>query len=184
MVGIELTCSRLKSYCARDSRYPAWRSARSRAGESHVSRSTKRAAEPRKALDSTRARTPAARELRIASTEVPAIWCWTPNIVLDWLVARRSVRRWRQSGAVEAAARWLATPAMRDELEHVLSQRTRVLHRWRDVVCACWALGSRACRAPAPPPLLRAPIRTTRNSSTWHADAATSEGWPPRPGGR
>lgn len=66
--------------------------------------------------------------------QAPASGCTAPSlvadtqVVLDWLVFRDATARPLLQGVLSGLLRWLATPAMRAELEHMLRHPT--LARW------------------------------------------------------
>src|SRR5262245_54705638 len=79
------------------------------------------------------------------------------NVVLDWLVFRHpscaGLDGWLGAGRL----RWLASPAMRDELAHVLARG--VGQRWAPDLPALWSAWDRLARPVAPPALAGPALR-------------------------
>lgn len=85
------------------------------------------------------------------------------NASLDWLLFRDAGMHALAAAIEGGALRWLACPAMRDELSHML--RHASLARWQPDADAALARFDRlACMLPAPPlaaPTSAAPLRCT-----------------------
>jgi predicted nucleic acid-binding protein len=76
------------------------------------------------------------------------------NVVLDWLVFRDPSCRGLDHFIAAGHAGWIATQAMRDELEHVLT-RGEFVARQPDasVVWSAWTRWVRVVEAPSAPPI-------------------------------
>ena len=73
------------------------------------------------------------------------------NVVLDWLLFRNPECDTLATAIVSGDVRWIATPAMRDELAHVLGRGH--LGAWAPDLPAIWSQWERHCReSPAPQP--------------------------------
>jgi uncharacterized protein len=75
------------------------------------------------------------------------------NVVLDWLVFGNAEAAELAALVTSGRLRWLTTPAMREELEHVLTRNT--LQRWQprtDRVLGAWDEWSQS--VPAPPQIV------------------------------
>ncbi|KNZ31125.1 MAG: hypothetical protein AD742_18025 [Methylibium sp. NZG] len=96
-------------------------------------------------------------ELATPTTESPVLLVLDTNVVLDWLVFRDPGCDALAGALTAGAARWVATQAMRDELERVLMRGS--LDAWRPDASALWAAWARSANmVPAPPqPLPRSP---------------------------
>lgn len=71
------------------------------------------------------------------------------NVVLDWLVFDDPAAAHLQRAIEAGQLRWIATAAMRDELQHVLSRGD--LDKWRpdpDKLWSAWRLYCEECAAP------------------------------------
>lgn len=92
-----------------------------------------------------------AREQPLRDTWVPPAVVLDSNVVFDWLVFGQPGVQPVVTALTSGRLRWLATPAMLDELAHVLGRG--VLARWQPdaavllATCARWA---QPCAVPAP----------------------------------
>jgi len=88
------------------------------------------------------ASTPSCGELRIGLTAkaTPAVVLDT-NAVLDWLVFRHASCLAWESRFASRSVRWLASPAMRDELAHVLGRG--VADAWAPDLVTLWSAWDR-----------------------------------------
>ena len=97
------------------------------------------------------------------------------NVVLDWLVFRNPMCAALAAAVVAGELRWVATPAMRDELAHVLARGH--LDAWAPDLTSLWAHWCAIApncqhpRLPGRPAACAAATPTTRNSSTLQSPA-------------
>ena len=97
------------------------------------------------------------------------------NVVLDWLVFRDPSSLPLAAAIGDRRHRWIATAAMRQELEHVLTRGN--LERWQpDVasILATWDKLSVAVEAPVSPPVN--PLRCTDPDDQKFLDLALQTG--------
>jgi predicted nucleic acid-binding protein len=80
---------------------------------------------------------------------VPPSLILDTNIVLDWLVFRNTEFASLEAAIHSAEVRWLATGAMRQELEYVLAGRR--FDRWAPDLPALWSAWDRHCIEVPPP---------------------------------
>ena len=80
---------------------------------------------------------------------VPPIVVLDTNVVLDWVVFRNPDCTALVSAIVAGRLRWAATPAMRDELAHVLGRGH--LDAWKPDSAALWSLWAHHCEEMPPP---------------------------------
>ena len=81
----------------------------------------------------------------------PPIVVLDTNVVLDWLVFRNPACTALAAAVVAGELHWVATPAMRDELAHVLARGH--LDAWAPDLTSLWAHWVRHCtELPAPAP--------------------------------
>jgi len=76
-----------------------------------------------------------------AALREPSSLVLDTNVVLDWLVFRHPVCVALAACLTNGSVRWLASPAMRDELAHVLGRG--VLDAWQPEPSAVWATWDR-----------------------------------------
>ena len=79
------------------------------------------------------------------------------NVVLDWLLFDNPECAALQTALTTGTVRWIATAAMRDELDHVL--RRGRLDAWRPDLPVLWAAWDRHCSVVATPLASTAPGR-------------------------
>jgi predicted nucleic acid-binding protein len=79
------------------------------------------------------------------------------NVVLDWLLFRNPECDALRAALAAGTVRWIATAAMRDELDHVL--RRGHLDAWRPDPATLWAAWDRHCSVVAAPLRSAAPGR-------------------------
>jgi predicted nucleic acid-binding protein len=97
------------------------------------------------------------------------------NVVLDWLVFRDPSCRRLDETIARGAVRWVATVAMRDELEHVLTRTD--LSAWqpdRALIWSAWARWAALVEAAAAP--LAARLRCTDADDQKFIDLALQVG--------
>ena len=86
--------------------------------------------------------------------ELPALVLDT-NVVLDWLLFRDPVCNALNAALEAGDVRWIASAAMREELEHVLARGT--LDKWKPDLPTLWRRWDQHCtEVPAAPPLVPA----------------------------
>lgn len=79
------------------------------------------------------------------------------NVVLDWLVFRNPCCARFSDYFASGRLRWLASPAMRDELAHVLGRG--VCDDWAPDLLGLWAMWERLATITGPVPLIGAATR-------------------------
>ena len=111
----------------------------------------------------------------VISTE-PVLVVLDTNVVLDWLVFRDPNCDGLRRGLAAGRLHWIATPAMRDELAHVLARGD--LAGWRPELAQIWAhWDEHAVVWPVPGPLgLSSPLRCTDPDDQKFIDLAIAAG--------
>ena len=85
---------------------------------------------------------------RSSFSQVP-ITVLDTNVVLDWLVFRDPASAGLHRALEAGCLRWIATTAMREELQHVLSRGS--LNAWHPDLASLWSAWNRHCEELAKP---------------------------------